>query len=197
MRLGRRIAVGVVMLAVAAAAHARSVSLEADDDDGVIVIGFNSGQEEFELRFSRYNAETRTVERGRTTIEHDGPVDQMTYYVVPIDAGTHVLRSIHSWTEREIVFCMAKSTYAFDVRPGQALYLGDYSIFGGGTPAHPDMAKFPKESIIIVPSLRRLADNLEAAKAALAAHPRVKVELQSAALRPAQFDGGKGQQSCG
>ena len=207
MRLGLLIGLSGAFLSMLGIAQAEDVSLKAGDSDGIVVIGVVSGKADpFSIRLSPYVAETKKTRDGffggRVTVEHQGAVDQMIYHVIPTDTGTYVFKSVHSTSKgQEMVECMGKGTVSFDVRPGEAIYLGDYSAFGGGLPRKPMdptlerlRQEFP-DSFISVAGLKRLPDKFDAAQAALAQQPRVSVELKPTLMRDATFESGRN--SCG
>jgi hypothetical protein len=177
----------VAFFSVHGAAKAEDLEFDAADEDGLAVIGVRGDSDEaFDLVFARYVPETQKLDAGsfsgHTTIEHEGRKGEIKYHVFRIEAGTHVFKSLNQNSYRQrFTACLNKGTFAFDIRAGEALYLGDFSAWG----------------IVL---FARLPPNLEAARAALAAYPNVSVELKSATLRPVTFLNGRsltGREVCG
>lgn len=176
----------MMLVACASTGVSEDFEFDASSPKGLIVFGFSADVGAVDFAVARYNAANGTVSLGvaggAKSITHKEGQTQR-YYVLDLNAGDYVFHSASVTqsgypTTYVYVTCLADSTYQFQVKPGEILYVGNFR-YEGRLRSFGQVLKFVG-----------FAEDNEV-RTALATFPRVQGDYSRAELEPTTFPRGR------
>lgn len=146
-------------------AASRAITFSPSSKDSLVAFELgNNIRKPISLTIALFDRATNRVTAnsfvGQYFVEHDG-ISPPRHYVVRLPAGSYVVKDFTIREYNRITqVCLGEGTIAFDVSPGQQLYLGDFVVTESGISSN--------------------GSNLAKAQEAMRDYPKVQGELAQA-----------------